>query len=311
MRLGIVKASFASALDFYVYLHLNILRTLITIMKSEMKRRYVAGVLAMLLPIFTMYAQKDTTITTGTWKYTGEYPAGKGVLQSAKDGIIFGMFVNCKAEGYGIQYLPDGSRYQGNFENGQHSGNGRFYHVSGKIVLGGFKEGHAEGRDTLIAENGTIFIGKVRHGQPTKSGTRYPSASSAGVTVPAFREVKLNKKQKKFLNELKKNWSASSVTDRPARFQGGDVKKFYDEWMHDRLSWSKNMKGNEALVEYSFVVNEDGTISDVRIISSNRKEFSDAVIKVLEKAPAWEPAVKNGELVPQTIKHQIHFIQNW
>ena len=84
MRLGIVKASFASALDFSVYLHLNILRTLITIMKSEMKRRYVAGVLAMLLPIFTMYAQKDTTITTGTWKYTGEYPAGKGDRKSTR-----------------------------------------------------------------------------------------------------------------------------------------------------------------------------------------------------------------------------------
>lgn len=71
-------------------------------MKTRMKRIVAAGVLAALLPAFTMYAQKDTTITAGTWKYTGEYPVGEGTLYSYEEGLISGHFVECVAEGPGI-----------------------------------------------------------------------------------------------------------------------------------------------------------------------------------------------------------------
>ena len=136
-------------------------------MKTRMKRIVAAGVLAALLPAFTMYAQKDTTVTAGTWKYTGEYPVGEGTLYSYEEGLISGHFVECVAEGPGIQYLPDGSRYQGNFSGGRRSGHGQLFSASGDIITGNFKDGQADGRDTLVTSSGTVFIGVMKDGRPT------------------------------------------------------------------------------------------------------------------------------------------------
>ncbi len=279
-------------------------------MKTRMKRIVAAGVLAALLPAFTMYAQKDTTVTAGTWKYTGEYPVGEGTLYSYEEGLISGHFVECVAEGPGIQYLPDGSRYQGNFSGGRRSGHGQLFSASGDIITGNFKDGQADGRDTLVTSSGTVFIGVMKDGRPTKDGTKYPSASSAGIKIPEFKPTGPDKEQKKFLKEIMNSRPASGIDDRKATYKGGNFSKFYREWMQPRLKWPKNSEGDESFVEFCFTINTDGTLTDIRIIRCMDKRFGDTVVKTLSKAPEWEPAVKNGQFVPQTFMQRINFIQD-
>lgn len=268
-----------------------------------------------MISVFTAYtfasAHKDTLIVNESFRYEGEYPVGKGVLQSESYGLVFGHFKKAVPHGYGVQYLPDGSRYQGNFEEGRRSGYGNFFSDSGKIFIGEFKDDHADGLDTLILENGTVFIGQVREGRRTKSGSMYQSVASAGVSIPEFDEVSLTGMQKKYLKKLRKNWTNSLASDRSAKYNGGDVNKFFDEYMHPRLSWTKDMHGKESLVEYQFTVSPDGSVTDVKINRCSEPIFGEKVMQVLSKAPKWEPAVKNGQFVPQTIRHRINFYQPW
>ncbi|MBE6231734.1 MAG: hypothetical protein E7117_05110 [Bacteroidales bacterium] len=277
-----------------------------------MKMKWIVTLIIAAYPAFiNASAQKDTLILNESFRYEGEYPVGKGVLQSERYGLIFGQFNKGIPHGYGVQYLPDGSRYQGNFVEGRRSGHGHFFSDSGKIFLGEFKHDYADGLDTLILENGTVFIGQVRQGRRTRSGSMYQSASSAGVTIPDFNEVSLTGTQKKYLKKLRKNWADSIWSDRTAKYKGGDVNKFYTEYMYSRLSWTKDMHGKESLVEFQFTVSPDGEVTDVEILSCQEPIFGEKVKEVLSKAPKWEPAVKNGKFVPQTIRHRIIFYQPW
>jgi hypothetical protein len=51
-----------------------------------------------------------------------------------KDGVIHdGTWIDQSREGYGICYLLDGSRYQGNWEKDQAHGWGRVIHPNGNV----------------------------------------------------------------------------------------------------------------------------------------------------------------------------------
>lgn len=150
----------------------------------------------------------------------------------------------------------------------------------------------------------------MKDGRPTKDGTKYPSASSAGIKIPEFKSTGPDKEQKKFLKEIMNSRPASGIDDRKATYKGGNFSKFYREWMQPRLKWPKNSEGDESFVEFCFTINTDGTLTDIRIIRCMDKRFGDTVVKTLSKAPEWEPAVKNGQFVPQTFIQRINFIQD-
>lgn len=234
--------------------------------------------------------------------------ASEKFICSEQYGIVFGNFDSDVPNGRGIQYLPDGSKYYGDFVDGKYSGHGQLHSSSGEIIFGEFKNGKAEGLDTLIYANGMVFIGTMREGKATRKGLKFASAASADVVVPAFPEVKLNGKQKKFLKSIKN--TATSLNDRPASYKGGDVHKFFQDYMSPRLKWPKKKEYSSGLVEYEFTVNADGSIGSV-LIKKDGGDFSKSVKDVLAKAPKWDPAVSDGKFVPQVIRHSIDFYQEW
>ncbi len=97
--------------------------------------------------------------------------------------------------------------------------------------------------------------------------------------------------------------SPDRQTDRMATFRGGGAKEF-SRWVNNHVSYPRAAlkKSVEGEVVYSFVVDKDGRVKDVRIVKSPAQELSDEVIRVLEKAPRWEPAVQDGK--PVNIKFQ-------
>lgn len=233
----------------------------------------------------------------------------KTVICSEKYGVVFGDFDSDVPNGYGIQYLPGGDRYCGNFRDGKHSGHGRLYSKSGEMILGEFKDGKAEGPDTLIYENGMVYIGEVIGGKATRKGLKYASAVSAGFSVPDFPEVKLAGSQKRFLKKLEKNPAA--LADREANYKGGGVDKFFREYMYTHTKWPKNKEYESGRVVYEFTVGADGSITDVEILEGEGSPFAKSVRDVLAKGPKWEPAVSEGKFVPQRIRYSIDFVQRW
>lgn len=47
----------------------------------------------------------------------------------------------------------------------------------------------------------------------------------------------------------------------------------------------------------SFIIDENGSICDIRIIKSYTDIFKNAVVDVLSHMPKWKPGIKNGKYV--------------
>jgi protein TonB len=81
-------------------------------------------------------------------------------------------------------------------------------------------------------------------------------------------------------------------------FQGKDLRSF-------RNYVSANLKFPERAVEtgingtvyIEFVVDKDGSVSDVRILRSVHPDLDAAVIEVIKNSPKWEPGINNGRFV--------------
>lgn len=66
-------------------------------------------------------------------------------------------------------------------------------------------------------------------------------------------------------------------------------------------------KQTEGTVYISFVVNEDGSVSDGEIINDIGDGCGEAALAVLADMPTWEPAQKNGKAVAVKLNLPIHF----
>lgn len=66
-------------------------------------------------------------------------------------------------------------------------------------------------------------------------------------------------------------------------------------------------KGIEGRVMCSFVVNTDGSISNITILKSVEPSLNREAIRVFSKMPAWSPGKLNGQAVPVRVIRCIPF----
>lgn len=89
-----------------------------------------------------------------------------------------------------------------------------------------------------------------------------------------------------------------TVVDTPPQFNGGGLEVFR-KWMQEHVRYpedalNKNIYGR---VLFRFVVEKDGSISDVDVFKSPDKSLTDEVCRVIAKAPKWTPGKQRGEAV--------------
>jgi protein TonB len=86
-----------------------------------------------------------------------------------------------------------------------------------------------------------------------------------------------------------------SAPDVAPAFPGGT-----DGWVR---FLKKNLRPKESDEAYkvkvivNFIVNEDGTLSELRIIQSGGAEFDNEVLRVMRKSPKWNPGIYHGHQV--------------
>ncbi|WP_224995167.1 energy transducer TonB [Cesiribacter sp. SM1] len=56
-------------------------------------------------------------------------------------------------------------------------------------------------------------------------------------------------------------------------------------------------QNRDGKVQVSFVVDTDGTLTDIKIVRGFDKKLEEQIIKLLQEAPAWEPAWQQGRKV--------------
>ena len=85
----------------------------------------------------------------------------------------------------------------------------------------------------------------------------------------------------------------------------GDKEKWIAE--HIQLPEAMKNKGSLGRVIVCAVINEDGSVSGVRLRQGINKELNDEAIRVVSSMPRWKPAKKNGKLVKSLTTVSVSF----
>ena len=81
-------------------------------------------------------------------------------------------------------------------------------------------------------------------------------------------------------------------------FRGGNIVQF-GEWVQNHLHYPKEAKQKRITgrVMVAFVVERDGTLSNIEVLSSPHESLSTEVVRVMNMSPKWKPAKQHGEVV--------------
>ena len=81
-----------------------------------------------------------------------------------------------------------------------------------------------------------------------------------------------------------------AIVEQKPMFLGGDANTF-TKWVNDRLNYPDVCKENgiQGRVMVQFTVNTDGTVTDVRIVSTPDPELGNEAKRVVKMSPKWTP----------------------
>lgn len=87
--------------------------------------------------------------------------------------------------------------------------------------------------------------------------------------------------------------------DQMPTFQGGDINSF-TQWVASQVKYPKEAldKGLEGKVLVRFIVEKDGSLSDLQVIEGSEYLILDyEALRVIKQSPRWEPGIKDGKPV--------------
>ncbi|XZF13368.1 energy transducer TonB [Chitinophagaceae bacterium MMS25-I14] len=98
-------------------------------------------------------------------------------------------------------------------------------------------------------------------------------------------------------DSVKGNPQVFSFVEQMPEFPGGNDKigKYLGE--HIRYPKEAQRKDIQGKVLAKFVVNEDGSLSNIKILEGVGGGCSEEVIRVISGMPAWKPGKQNGKYV--------------
>ena len=87
-------------------------------------------------------------------------------------------------------------------------------------------------------------------------------------------------------------------------FQGGDLNKFRN-WVQERVRYPQIAQENgvSGKVVLSFVVEKDGTLTNIEVLQSPDRSLADEAVRVLKTSPKWEPGQQRNP--PVRVKYTL------
>lgn len=98
------------------------------------------------------------------------------------------------------------------------------------------------------------------------------------------------------------------VVEQMPTFMGGDVNKFR-EWVQRNVKYPKIAAENgiQGKVFVTYVVNEDGSVSDIEILRGADPVLDNEAIRVVSTSPLWIPGKQGGKTVPVKFSITVNF----
>ena len=85
------------------------------------------------------------------------------------------------------------------------------------------------------------------------------------------------------------------------KYPGGTEKMF--EFIADNLRWPDDDACIQGRVVVSFIVEKDGSLTDVKVIKSLDPAFDKEAVRVVKSMPKWKPGMYRGK--PARVKYYI------
>lgn len=111
------------------------------------------------------------------------------------------------------------------------------------------------------------------------------------------------------VRESKESGKVYEFTDTPPSFSGGD--KAFMPWIKANMKYpvKAKEKGVTGQVVLTFIVEIDGSISDIKIIHNTapefKAEFEAEAIRLVKAMPAWNPAqIGTNSLAPEKVRYR-------
>jgi periplasmic protein TonB len=94
-----------------------------------------------------------------------------------------------------------------------------------------------------------------------------------------------------------------------ASFSGGDAwRHFLEKNVNAAVPVDKKAPPGTYTVIVQFIVDKEGKVSDIKPLTKHGYGMEEEVVRILRKAPRWEPAVQDGRKVRAYRKQPVTFM---
>ena len=149
------------------------------------------------------------------------------------------------------------------------------------------------------AQSNQTLVKKAAPSTQTTS-TQQSSTSTSKSKVEELEAIK----SKRTANTL----VAYADLDEYPRFQGGDPNTF-SIWLARNVVYPASARENgiQGKVQLSFIINADGSVSDVKVTNNVDLALRKEAIRAVESSPKWTPGKKDGRAVRVTYQTSVTF----
>jgi protein TonB len=141
---------------------------------------------------------------------------------------------------------------------------------------------------------------KATYGEKAKKGVVFIITKKNNYSAPEGKsQVTILKSDKIF----------SQVENQP-KFPGGDSawKNYLQKHLDPTIPVTEGWKAGQYKVMVSFVVNKDGSLTDITTENYKDSKTALACIDLIKKGPRWMPAIQNNHTVTAYKKQPITFV---
>ncbi|SDT25893.1 TonB family C-terminal domain-containing protein [Mucilaginibacter mallensis] len=147
----------------------------------------------------------------------------------------------------------------------------------------------------------------VNSSPPWKPGIQNGRPVPVSFTIPITFRLNLPAQKVDSSVLLKTNTSSNDTTiykktDVEPEFPGG-LMRFFTGYIRN----NEKSKNNEGTVRVAFVIEKDGSLTNIRITQSLSESADKEVIRLITQSPKWAPAMQNGKPVRVQFSCPIYF----
>ena len=195
-------------------------------------------------------------------------------------------------------------------------------YVNGTVIgirLGWYPNGFPSDSSSFNADGSGMSITWFDNGNPASAGLYTTGTKQQGKWKYFHRNGQLSSIEdyavgqllsKQYFDENGMALSDTTTKEKEAQFPGGN--KAWQKYLLKQLYFPTEYKitnADQAVVVVDWVVNEDGTVSDVKVTSPLHPAFEKIAVEAISKSPKWEPAISHNRTIKAYRRQPVTFSQ--